>query len=109
MPRHRTVATAGLFLALAAAVGGCRGQKSPPTGSPAKVTVPRPPSVLVGDYWEYNGRLATIDTAEIRARVKGFLVKRVYQEGAEVTGKFSWVTGDVVYAGDLLYQIDKRE
>src|SRR5262245_14503866 len=110
MPRYRAPALAGLFLVLAVTAGGCGGKKAaPPAAPPPKVTVSLSPSVLIQDYLEYNGRLATIETAEIRARVKGFLVKRYYQEGSEVTGKFTWVTGDVVYPGDLLFQIDKRE
>jgi multidrug efflux pump subunit AcrA (membrane-fusion protein) len=110
MPRHRTAALAGLFAVLAATVGGCGGQKAaPPAAPPAKVTVTRPPSAPARDYWEYNGRLDSPEAVDVRARVKGFLVKRYYQEGSEVTGRFVWPTGDVIYPGDLLYQIDKRE
>lgn len=110
MPRHRTAALAGLFAALAAVGGGCGGPKAaPPAAPPAKVTVTRPPSVPARDFWEYNGRLDSPESVEVRARVKGFLVKRYFQEGSEVTGRFTWPTGDVLYTGDLLYQIDKRE
>ena len=72
-----------------------------------------PGTAEVRDYWEYNGFLETTETVEVRARVKGFLTKRYFQEGAEVKGKVAMpigvTSGAELYPGDLLYQIDKRE
>ncbi len=107
MPRHRF---AGFIVLMAVIVlGGCRAQKPPPAPPTPKVTVVRPATAPINDYWEYNGYLDTIDKVEVRARVKGFLSRRLYQEGEEVTGPIRWINGDVLYPGDLLYQIDKRE
>src|SRR5687768_866136 len=104
MPRHRTAALAGLLAALALA--GCKGGKdaAPKTPPPPKVTVAKPISVPVRDYWEYNGYLEATEVVEVRARVKGYLAKRYFQEGQEVTGAFKWLNGDVIYPGDMLYQ-----
>jgi multidrug efflux pump subunit AcrA (membrane-fusion protein) len=110
MPRHRLVALAALVLAV---VVGCRSQKPPPVMPPPKVTVIHPTTATVRDYWEYNGYLETTEAVEVRARVKGFLTKRLFQEGAEVKGKVALpvgvTSGAVLYPGDLLYEIDKRE
>ena len=49
MPRHHSLAALGLFLAVA--VVGCRSQKPPPQMPTPKVTVTRPASAEVRDYW----------------------------------------------------------
>ncbi|MBA4067346.1 MAG: hypothetical protein C0501_27280 [Isosphaera sp.] len=108
MPRHRTAALAGLAAALA--VAGCARLKPgpPPQKAPA-VTVIRPGTAPVTTYWEYNGYLEEVEKVDVRARVKGFLTRVNFREGTEVTGAFRWLNGDLLYPGDLLYQIDKRE
>lgn len=108
MPIHRLVASVVLLTAIL--VGGCSRQKpaaAPP--SPPKVTVVRPATAQVTDYWEYNGSLDSIESVEIRARVRGLLTRRHFVEGQDVKGTWKWINGDVIAAGDLLYQIDKRE
>jgi multidrug efflux pump subunit AcrA (membrane-fusion protein) len=107
MPRHRIAAFAGLLAALA--VAGCRGEKAAPPPATPKVTVARPATAPVRDFLLYNGNLDTIDSVEVRARVKGILTNRYFTEGMEVTGKIKWINGETLYPGDLLYQIDKRE
>ncbi|HSQ58373.1 MAG TPA: efflux RND transporter periplasmic adaptor subunit [Gemmata sp.] len=106
MKLHRLLALSGLVLAVSLA--GCRGKPSPPSQAAPSVLVARPASAPVRDYWEYNGYLAPRDTGEIRARVRGFLTNRFFQEGAEVEGSVSWF-GIELAKGDLLFQIDKRE
>jgi multidrug efflux pump subunit AcrA (membrane-fusion protein) len=106
MPRHPSLAVLGLFVAVA--LVGCRSQKPPAALTTAKVTVVRPATAPARDYWQYNGFLAPSETVEVRARVKGFLTKRLFREGAEVRGKDAG-EGTEQYKGDLLYEIDKRE
>ncbi|HVL13703.1 MAG TPA: efflux RND transporter periplasmic adaptor subunit, partial [Gemmata sp.] len=108
MPRHRLISAAGLLAAVALAVAGCRSQKPPPPMPTPKVSAVKPANAAVTDFWEYNGYLAPSDTVDVRARVKGFLNEKYFKEGAEVTGKVAWFSM-VLYKGDLLYQIDKRE
>ncbi|MBA4187136.1 MAG: hypothetical protein C0467_03875 [Planctomycetaceae bacterium] len=96
MPRQRFVAFSGLLIALM--IVGCNRQKAaPPAPKPPAVTVVRPGTAPVTDYWEYNGHLDAIETVEVRARVKGYLTKVLFSSGKEI-------------AKDTpLYEIDKRE
>lgn len=95
MPFHRIVALGGLLLALAV---GCSRQKAPPPApKPPPVTVIRPGTAPVSDYWEYNGQLEAIETVEVRARVKGYLSQIHFTSGKEIA------------KDTLLYEIDKRE
>jgi RND family efflux transporter MFP subunit len=48
----------------------------------------------VTDYDDYDGRIAAVDMVEVRARVRGYLVKVDFQDG------------QIVKKGDLLFQID---
>lgn len=65
---------------------------------------PLPPKVEVGniafadiiDYGEHTGWLAAKDTVDIRAQVRGYLLKTHFKEG------------QLVKKGDLLFEIDKR-
>jgi membrane fusion protein, multidrug efflux system len=106
MPRHRSIAILGLFLAVA--VAGCRSQKPPPAMPVPKVTVIRPATAPVRDYWEYNGFLAAYDSVDVRARAKGILKGQFFREGAEVNGQVA-LFGFVLDKGELLFQIEKRE
>lgn len=81
-------------LALLAACGrddrDAMSEAPPPEVTVASVTRrPVTPSVA------FNGRVQAIDTVELRARVEGFIEKRLFEEGAEVR------------AGDLLIQLEK--
>lgn len=90
---------AGLILIPALALAGCRGAGPAQKGAPPPplVTVARPVLVPVQHYFEYNGHLETTQSVEIRARVKGNLLKVHFTEGTEVT------------VGQPLYSIDDRE
>jgi len=96
MLRHRFVALASLAVALV--VVGCDRQKPAPQAPKAPpVTVVLPGTAPVNDQWEYNGYLDAIETVEVRARVKGYLTKVLFESGKEI-------------AKDVpLYEIDKRE
>lgn len=108
MPLHRVFALLGLATALA--VAGCKGQKgAAPPPPPPRVTVARPATAPVRDYWEYNGYLDTTESVEVRARVKGYLTKVAFKEGTEVKGPVRGSNGEVVTPGEVLYLIDKRE
>jgi RND family efflux transporter MFP subunit len=77
---------------------GCRPTlQPPPAPPPPAVTVARPGTAQVQDYYEYNGYLEATETVEVRARVKGYLESVLYAEGEEVR------------AGEALYKIDPRE
>jgi RND family efflux transporter MFP subunit len=95
MCHHRAVAF--VVLVLGAALGGCQGQPQPPAMQPPVVTVTRPVRTPVRAYLEYNGHLETMETVEVRPRVKGLLSKIHFTDGTEVA------------KGDLLYDIDPHE
>ena len=92
------MATASLSagLALLGLVAGC--------GKPNEYAPPPPPDVTVGlpirravtNYLEYTGTTKAIETVELRARVKGFLKERHFEDGS------------VVKAGQLLLVIDEE-
>jgi RND family efflux transporter MFP subunit len=87
-----------LFLSLAAVlllVTSC-GRKPPPAMAPPQVTVATPLVRRITDWDEYTGRLAAVETVEIRARVSGYLQSVHFQDGA------------LVQRGDLLFVIDPR-
>jgi membrane fusion protein (multidrug efflux system) len=81
---------------IAAMSSGCKDSKA--TAPPAPVSVKVAPVVQrsVPIYREWVGTTVGYVTAQIRARVTGYLVSQNYQEGR------------VVKAGDLLFQIDPR-
>src|SRR5690554_2279506 len=91
----RTVGLAIVFLVL---LTGCNAQ------SDEVVTMPSPPEVDVAEVivgavtlWEsFTGRVASPETVELRPRVTGYIDKVAFEEG------------EVVQAGDLLFQIDPR-
>jgi RND family efflux transporter MFP subunit len=76
---------------------GCKG------ASPSIVSTP-PPAVSVApplereviDYNEYTGRITAVEEVDVRARVRGYLIKVNFTEGAEVK------------QGDVLFEIDPR-
>ena len=69
------------------------GTEAPPL---QKVTVATPISQTIKEWDEFTGRLAAIDSVEVRARVSGYIEKLHFQEGADVK------------AGDLLFSLDAR-
>jgi membrane fusion protein (multidrug efflux system) len=88
----------GMIAALAL-LSAC--QQSQQAAAPA----PPPPAVGVqaarmkgvARSYSFVGRIRAIDTVQLRARVEGFLEKRLFTEGQDVK------------TGDLLYQIEKTQ
>ncbi len=64
--------------------------------APPQVTVATPLVRKITDWDEYTGRLAAVESVEIRARVTGYLQSVHFQDGA------------LVKRGDLLFVIDPR-
>jgi membrane fusion protein (multidrug efflux system) len=80
-------------LLLALALGGCNRSAPPPPPPPeVGVLTARPADVPV--VRNYPGRLAATLTAQVRARVTGVVLQRVYKEGTDVK------------AGEVLFKID---
>ncbi len=89
-------AAAGLIaaLALAGSLGGpASAQTAPP---PPKVTAAKPVVKAIIEWDDFTGRFAAVDSADIRARVSGYLDTVHFEEGA------------LVAEGDLLFTIDPR-
>lgn len=87
-----------LLSVLLATLSGCGEDNSnPEAGSeskPAVVVVEVNPTNFVPSS-SFTGRVESVDTVELRARVPGFLEKRLFEEGTEVE------------AGELLFVIEK--
>jgi membrane fusion protein (multidrug efflux system) len=88
-----------LAVAGAALLGACEQE----TGTSGTATAAPPPAVTVISVqptevtpgFGFNGRVVATDQVQLRARVTGFLEKRLFREGADVK------------AGDLLFVIEK--
>lgn len=97
IPRHVFARLSCLALVFGVCSFGCG-----PTTSPVADTPPPPVSVSqpvvrqVTDFDEYEGRIGAAKTVEVRARVRGHLIKVHFQAGSIVKEK------------DLLYEIDPR-
>lgn len=83
------------LLAATLILSGCVG-KPPPEMPPPQVTVAQPLVRKITDWDEYTGRLAAVESVEIRARVSGYLQSVHFHDGA------------LVQRGDLLFVIDPR-
>ncbi len=85
-------------LAIAAIATGCGKQENtyvaPP---PPDVTVAAPVVKDIVQYLEFTGRTESVESVEIRARVRGFLKVPMFKDG------------DDVKRGQQLYEIDPRE
>jgi len=76
--------------------GGCGKKEAKPKGHPSEVTVMKIVPVDTPLTFEYVAQTQSSHQVEIRARVNGFLDKRVYTEGA------------VVKEGSTLFLMDKK-
>jgi membrane fusion protein (multidrug efflux system) len=93
-----TIAAIAGSLVLAALVAGCdQGSEQKAAAPPPAPAVGVQPAAMKGVSWSYEfvGRIQAVDIVQIRARVEGFLEKRLFREGQDVK------------TGDLLYQIEK--
>ncbi len=73
---------------------GGAGDFGPPQQGPANVSVVRVAAENIPVVTELPGRIAPLQVAEVRPKVSGVVVERVFQQGG------------VVQAGDVLYRID---
>src|SRR5438876_11909916 len=93
---QRGFAFAGLGLAglMLAGCGDATPELAP--SEPPVVTVSQPLEKEITDYDQYTGRIEAAETVEVRARVRGELIKIHFQAGA------------LVKAGDPLFDLDPR-
>ncbi len=94
MYNYRNLAVLAAFITLS--LTGCGDSGNPQTVPPPQVTVATPLDKEVTDWDEFTGRLAAVDSVDVRARVSGYLESVNFTEGA------------IVEEGDLLFVIDPR-
>ncbi len=92
MSPHRILVVLFTVLALCA----CQKAATPPGQGAASVTVAKPIPKQITEWDEFTGRLAAVESVEVRARVSGYLQSCDFHEGKEVK------------KGDLLFVIDAR-
>lgn len=98
-PARPRRAQSALALALLAALvaAGCSSEAAPAGGPPPpEVSVAPVLSKPVGQWDEFTGRVAAVESVELRPRVSGYVQRVAYAEGQEVR------------KGDLLFVIDPR-
>ncbi|TMA34294.1 MAG: efflux RND transporter periplasmic adaptor subunit [Deltaproteobacteria bacterium] len=83
----------GAALAVAAAPLGC-GRGDPGGPPPPEVLVATVRAAAVPDRREYVGNVRAVDSVEVRARVRGYLIEQRFEDGK------------AVQKGDLLFRID---
>ncbi len=85
-------------LLVAAILAGCGSQAAAPAGGPppADVSVATVINKNVRQWDDFTGRIAAVETVELRPRVSGYIERVAYKEGQEVR------------KGDLLFVIDQR-
>src|ERR1700756_5234882 len=86
-----------LLLGLCLGLAGCtQAPSGGPAPAPAPVAVSRPVERYVADNTYFTGRVAAVDSVEVRAHVWGYLDKVNFKEG------------ELVKKGDVLFEIDPR-
>src|SRR6202162_6390375 len=86
-----------LLLGLGIGLAGCaRVSSDAPVAAPVPVTVSHPVERYVTDYADFTGRIAAVDSVEVRAHVWGYLERVHFKEGA------------LVKKGDVLFELDPR-
>jgi membrane fusion protein (multidrug efflux system) len=98
-PLVRLIRTAALAVIAAALIGGCKKQQAGPggpggTGGPMEVGVVTIVPTTVTLTQDLPGRVSAFRVAEVRARVNGIVLKRIFTEGGDVA------------EGQVLYEID---
>lgn len=94
--RHQLSWSGGIFVLLVIA-SGCNPPEPPVAETPPPpVSVSQPVTREVIDYDDYEGRIAAVETVEVRARVRGHVIK------------VNFTDGQLVKKGDMLFEIDPR-
>jgi len=93
-PRLLTLALAAALSVMLAGCGSHAAEKSGPP--PADVNVAPVVSKEVRQWDEFTGRIAAVESVELRPRVSGYIERVAFKEGQEVK------------KGDLLFVIDQR-
>jgi len=83
-------------IVVALGFGGCSEPSAPPAPSPPEVTVIEVKPADTPITMEFVGITVSSQQVEVRARVDGFLDKRVYEEGA------------MVELGDVMFELDAK-
>src|SRR5262249_57044104 len=94
--RHRLLWPSGALVLVTGVVSSCSSDLPVAETPPPPVTVSQPVVREVIDQDDYEGRIAAIPIVEVRARVRGELIKINFQDG------------QIVKKGDLLFEIDPR-
>src|SRR3954447_2478643 len=94
--RHFRFRAGGALAVVLGVLSGCN--STPPVAEtpPPPVSVSQPLVREVIDYDDYEGRIAAVQTVDVRARVRGHLVKVNFEDG------------QMVHERDLLFEIDPR-
>jgi RND family efflux transporter MFP subunit len=93
--RHLPIGALIATLPLLPYLAGCDTKEAQAVvAQPSVVTVSQPVQQMVSDFAEFSGNTAPIDSVDVRARVKGFLKKVNFTDGANVK------------QGDLLFEIE---
>ncbi len=74
----------------------CPGAEAPPAPGPASVKIEIAAVASLTDRREYVGNVRSVDRIEIRARVRGYLIEQLFEDGARVA------------RGARLFRIDPR-
>lgn len=95
---RRRVAAPLLGVLAAAVLAACSSQAAPGEGAmpPPEVSVAQVLSRPVAQWDDFTGRVAAVETVELRPRVSGYVERVAFAEGDEVK------------KGDLLFVIDQR-
>lgn len=102
----RIFAPMRVLCASLALLAGCNNAEDAPAAPAAQVTVETVQPHALTLTTELNGRLVSPRTAEVRARVAGIVLKRVYREGSDVK------EGEVLFLIDpapLQAEVDSAE
>ena len=89
------LALVSLSAATLAACGDGKQAGQPSAGPPPAVTVVKAATEDIRPTFRFTGRIEAVSKVDLRARVDGFLEKRLFTEGADVK------------EGDLLFVIEK--
>jgi multidrug efflux system membrane fusion protein len=96
LPLATLVLATGIVVAFGDAVHGDKGEAAAGLPPAPEVSVAQVLSKPVRAWDEFTGRVAAVETVELRPRVSGYVERVAYEEGQEVR------------KGDLLFLIDQR-